>query len=44
MGMRLTAVHRGISFYQSPWMKPYINKNTELGKTAANSIEKDFFN
>ena len=43
MGMRLTAVHRGISFYQSPWMKPYINKNTELRKTAANSFEKDFF-
>ena len=43
MGMRLTAVHRGISFYQSPWMKPYINKNTELRKTAANSLEKDFF-
>ena len=43
MGMRLTAVHRGISFHQSPWMKPYINKNTELRKTAANSFEKDFF-
>ena len=24
MGMRLTAVHRGISFYQSPWMASYI--------------------
>ena len=43
MGMRLSAVHRGILFYQSPWMKPYINKNTELRKTAANSFEKDFF-
>ncbi|XP_073230928.1 uncharacterized protein [Porites lutea] len=43
LGMRLTAVHRGISFYQSPWMEPYIKKNTELRKTAANNFEKDFF-
>ena len=43
MGMRLTAVHRGISFYQYPWMAPYVLKNTELRKTAANSFEKDFF-
>ena len=43
MGMRLTAVHRGISFNQSSWMEPYIRKNTELRKTAAYSFEKDFF-
>ena len=43
MGIRLTAVHRGLSFYQSPCMAPYISKNTELRKTAANSFEKDFF-
>ena len=43
MGMRITAVHRGISFNQSSWMEPYIRKNTELRKTAANSFEKDFF-
>ena len=43
MGMRLTAVLRGISFYQSPWMEKYIMKNTELRKTVANSFEKDFF-
>ena len=43
MGMRITAVHRGISFYQSSWMEPYIRKNTELRKTATNSFEKDFF-
>ena len=43
MGMILTAVHRGISFNQSPWMEPYIRKNTELRKCAANSFEKDFF-
>ena len=43
MGLVITAVHRGISFDQSPWMEPYIKKNTELRKTAANSFEKDFF-
>ena len=43
MGMRITAVHRGISFYQSSWMEPYIRKNTELRKLATNSFEKDFF-
>ena len=43
MGMRITAVHRGISFQQSPWMEPYIRKNTELRKAADNSFEKDFF-
>ena len=43
MAMRLTAVHRGISFNQSSWMEPYIRRNTELRKTAANSFEKDFF-
>ena len=30
-------------FRQSSWMEPYIRKNTELRKTAANSFEKDFF-
>ena len=43
MGLRITAVHRGISFEQSPRMEPYIRKNTELRKTAVNSFEKDFF-
>ena len=43
MGVRITAVHKGISFYQSPWMEPYIRKNTELRMKATNSFEKDFF-
>ena len=43
LAMRITAVHRGISFYQSPWMEPYIRKNTELRKCASNNFEKDFF-
>ena len=43
LGMKITAFHRGISFYQSPWMEPYIRKNTELRKCASNNFEKDFF-
>ena len=43
LGMKLTAVHRGISFYHTPWMGPYIKKNTDLRKCASNSFEKDFF-
>ena len=43
MGLKLTAVHRGISFNQSCWMEPYIRKNTELRKRAVKSFEKDFF-
>ena len=43
LGMRIKSVHRGISFYQSPWMEPYIRKNTKLRMCAANNFEKDFF-
>ena len=43
LGLKITSVHRGISFNQSSWMEPYIRKNTELRKTATNSFEKDFF-
>ena len=42
-GMILKKVHRGIKFYQSPWMEPYIRKNTDLRKSASNAFEKDFF-
>ena len=43
MGLILKKVHRGIQFYQSEWMKPYITKNIELRKEAKNDFEKDFF-
>ena len=42
-GMILKKVHRGINFVQSPWMEPYIRKNTDLRKDAKNVFEKDFF-
>ena len=46
MGMILKKVHRGIKFYQSCWMEPYIRKNTDLRKEASkakNKFEEDFF-
>ena len=42
-GMILKKVHRGIKFYQSSWLEPYIRKNTDLGKHAETVFEKDFF-
>ena len=41
--MILKKVHRGIKFYQSKRMEPYIRKNTDLRKLASNVFEKDFF-
>ena len=41
--MILKKVHRGIKFCQSPWMEPYIRKNTDLRKLSTSSFEKDFF-
>ena len=42
-GIILKKVHRGLNFYQSPWMKPYIRRNTDLRKKAKNDFERDFF-
>jgi len=40
----VTKVHKGIKFNESPWLKPYINKNTALRTKASNNFEKDFSN
>ena len=42
-GLILKKVQRGIKFYQSAWMVPYIRKNTDLRKQTNNEFEKDFF-
>ena len=43
LGMKITRVHRVLSFKQKPWLAPYINANTEMRKKAENDFEKDFF-
>eukprot|EP00117_Sycon_ciliatum_P023587 scpid45046/ scgid5239/ len=43
LGVEVPDVHRILSFRQEPWMRSYIEKNTELRKMATSDFEKDFF-
>jgi len=43
MGLKLTKIHRGISFFEDAWLKPYIDLNTQLRNKASNKFEIDFF-
>ena len=42
-GLRLDRIHQVIEFDQSPWLKTYIDFNTQLRTAATNDFEKDFF-
>ena len=42
-GLRLDRIHRAIEFNQSPWLKTYIDLNTQLRTAATNDFEKGFF-
>ena len=41
--LMLKKVHRVIKCYQKPWLKPYININTDIRKKAKNDFEKYIF-
>ena len=43
LGIEITKVHRILSFDQSAWLKPYIEKNSEYRRQATNDFDKNVF-
>ena len=43
LGIKVTKVHRILTFDEKPFLKEYIDLNTELRKQSKNDLEKDLF-
>ena len=43
LGIKIKKINRGITFEESPWLKKYIELNTDLRTKSTNNFEKDFF-
>lgn len=43
LGMKIKKIHRVLSFPQEPWMKSYIEFNTEQRKKASSTFQQNFY-